>query len=246
MKKQFLISCLLAFVVQVKAQSAADVIDKYITAIGGRDSIKSINTMKIQGSTEVGPGIQMPFVNYMKRPGKMKVEATFQGMTQQMAISNDSGWQINPFLGAADPQPLDEDNLRIMKEQSDFESPLVDYKEKGYTATLIGREDFEGDSVFKIKLEDKKGNGPTYYINSQTYLPVKKVQQLKFSGSEIESEVIYTDYRPEAGVMMAHAFEQTISGQVASQKFIFTTVEVNVPIDDSIFEMPAQLPGGQK
>jgi len=239
MKKFFLIAAfLLAGLLHLKAQSADDIINKYLNAVGGSDKIKAISTMKMTGTMDVGGGVQIPFITYFKRPGLMKIEATFQGMTQQIGVDANSGWQINPFMGSKDPEPMDADNFKIMKEQADFDGELVDYKDKGYTAEFLGLEDFEGTQVNKIKLENKNGDVITYYLDAESNLPLKQSQKFKMSDTEVEAQTIFGDYKNEGGVMMAHSFETSTPGQEGSQKFTFSTVEVNVPVDDAIFKMP--------
>ena len=194
--------------------------------------------MKLTGTIDVGGGVQIPFTNYFKREGKMKIEATFQGMTQEIAVDSSGGWQINPFMGSKDPQPMNPDLYKIMKKQADFEGELIDYKNKGYTATFLGTEDFEGTSANKISLENKDGELVTYYIDAGTNLPLKQTQKFKMADSEVEQETILGDYRQEGGLMMPHSIESKTPGQEGTQKITITTVELNVPVDDSIFKMP--------
>ena len=246
MKKIFFLPiCLLISVLSLHAQSADDIIAKHIAALGGREKIQSINTMKATGMVDVGGGIQLPYINYFKRPGMMKIEATFQGMTQQISVDGKDGWQINPFTGSKDPEPMNADDLKIFKQQADFEGHLVDYKSKGYTAEYLGTEDFEGTQVHKIKLE---GNGDVinYYIDAETNLLLKESQKFKLSDTEIESETLYGDYKDESGMMMAHSMENKTPGQQGSMKITVNTVEVNVPVEDSIFKMPPKSMEPQK
>ena len=49
------------------------------------------------------------------------------------------------------------------------------------------------------------------------------------------------DYRPEGGVMMPHAID--VSGQ-GTQSYVIDKVEINPPLTQADFEMPAK-PGGE-
>ena len=96
MKNLFLLTAiLLSAAFFVSAQSAEEIIHKHVKAIGGLEKIKSINTIKMTGTVDVGGGIQIPFTNYFARPDRMKIEATFQGMTQQIAVDGNSGYAIS-------------------------------------------------------------------------------------------------------------------------------------------------------
>ncbi|MEO6167164.1 MAG: hypothetical protein ABIO98_06565 [Chitinophagales bacterium] len=237
----FLTTVLLSVVFFASAQNAEEIIAKHIMAMGGREKIQSIKTIKMTGSIDVGGGIQIPFTNYFARPGKMKIEATFQGMTQQIAVDGNSGWQINPFMGSKDAEPMNGDEFKVMQQQADFEGHLFDFKEKGYTAEFLGQEDFEGTPVNKISLSNKEGEQTTYYVDAESNLLLKEAQKIKMADSEIQSETIYGDYKEEGGMMMAHSIESKTPGQEGSQKITLNTVEVNVPVDNAIFVMPPKV-----
>ncbi|MBK9731935.1 MAG: hypothetical protein IPO83_11730 [Chitinophagaceae bacterium] len=239
MKKIFLLTAvLLSAVFFASAQNADEIIGQYVKAAGGREKIKAINTMKMTGTVDVGGGIQIPFTNYFARPDRMKIEATFQGMTQQIVVDGNTGWQINPFMGSKDPEPMNGDELKIMKQQADFEGHLIDFKEKGYTAEFLGQEDFEGTPVNKISLTGKDGEQTTYFIDAASNLLLKESQTIKMADTELQSETIYGDYKEEGGMMMAHSIESKTPGQEGSQKITVNTVEVNVPVDVTMFVMP--------
>ncbi|MGB3074483.1 MAG: hypothetical protein WBB36_04140 [Chitinophagales bacterium] len=238
MKKIFLLTAvLLSAVFFASAQNADEIIGQYVKAAGGREKIKAINTMKMTGTVDVGGGIQIPFTNYFARPDRMKIEATFQGMTQQIVVDGNTGWQINPFMGSKDPEPMNGDELKIMKQQADFEGHLIDFKEKGYTAEFLGQEDFEGTPVNKISLTGKDGEQTTYFIDAASNLLLKESQTIKMADTELQSETIYGDYKEEGGMMMAHSIESKTPGQEGSQKITVNTVEVNVPVDVTMFVM---------
>ena len=44
---------------------------------------------------------------------------------------------------------------------------LWNWKEKGYTVTFDGKEDMEGTSCYKIKVDTKEGDSFTYYIDAE-------------------------------------------------------------------------------
>lgn len=239
MKKLFLFMvALLPAVFLASAQNADEIIGKYVKAVGGFDKVKAINTIKMTGTVDVGGGIQIPFTNYFSRPEKMKIEATFQGMTQQIVVDGNSGWQINPFMGSKDPEPMNGDQLKVMKQQADFEGHLFNFKEKGYTAEFLGSEDFEGTPVNKISLTGKDGEQTTYFLDAESNLILKEAQTIKMSDTEMQTETIYGDYKDVGGMVMAHSIESKSPGQEGSQKITLNSVELNAPIDAAIYVMP--------
>lgn len=220
-------------------QTVNEVVDNYFKAIGGRDKVKSIKTMKITGKFFMGP-MEIPVESSVKKPNKVYSTATAQGMTQRMGFDGKDAWQFSPFMGDTVPHKMPEENSRDMKDQADIEGPLMDYKEKGSTVELIGKEDIEGTPAYKVKILKKSGDLEYYFIDAESFLLVKSVSKKSFQGKEVESETVYSDYRDVDGMKMAFSNESRQVGEEAGQKFIIDKVEVNVDMNDEMFLLPTK------
>lgn len=217
-------------------QSADEVIGKYVEAVGGMDKIISIKTVKISGHIPQG-STNIPYVAYVKVPNKSKTEITRQGLTLQRAFDGTTGWQLNPFRGVKIAEKMNAEDTKDMKKAAEFTSPLIDYKDKGYSAEYLGTDDFEGSDVYKIKLTDTEGESRIYYIDKVTNLILKESVKRKFKEKEMRTDRYYSVYMPVDGYMMPFSIE-TGSGPGETQKNVIDKVEFNVEIDDGIFEMP--------
>jgi hypothetical protein len=157
------------------------------------------------------------------------------------AYDGTSFWSINPFTGSSEPQKGSEDEVREAKDDADLDGELVDYKAKGNTVELVGKEDFEGTSVYKLKVTAKNGDVGYYFLDAGSFLSLKEAAKRKIQGTEVEIESLPSDYKAVNGVMMAHSLEQKVNGKTAAQ-MTFDKIEANTKIDDSIFKMPAKAP----
>jgi hypothetical protein len=171
-----------------------------------------------------------------KRPNLLRVDVTFQGKNLAQAYDGQSGWQT-PFMGN-DPQKMTEDDLRDIREQADFDGPLVDYKEKGNTVELIGKEDMEGTDVYKLKVTLKDGNIRYVYLDAENYLELKSSGKMKREGTEYDGETIFSNFQTVDGLVIPFSIEGKINGQTG-QQITIEKVETNVKVDDSMFKMPA-------
>src|SRR5262249_33898403 len=101
MVRRFLLGAVIATLAAAPAfaGTADEVIAKYVKAEGGLDKIRSIKTIHMTGKSVMGQGMEMPLVRYAKRPNKMRVEFTFQGMTGVQAFDGTSAWGVMPFAG---------------------------------------------------------------------------------------------------------------------------------------------------
>lgn len=229
---------LFSFVQLIPAQTVDEVIDKYVSAIGGIDKLNLIKTAKITGKYVSG-NFEIPFIETISTPDKILSEMTMQGLTMKQACDGTTGWMINPFQGSKVPEKMTEEQTKSMKEQADLKGKLVGYKDKGSTAELEGKEDMEGSDAYKIKLTDKDGDITYYYIDASTYMMLRESNKKKIKEKEITSDVYYSDYKSIDGLLFPMAMQIKTSAQgMGDQKVTIESIEFNVTVDDTIFKMP--------
>jgi outer membrane lipoprotein-sorting protein len=221
------------------APTVDEVINKHIAARGGLDKMKAISTVRMSGTATIGPGIQAPVVLQLKRPGEVRMEITVQGKALVQATDGKTAWTISPFEGSSDPQTVSAEDAKDLDEQADFDGPLVDYKAKGHSVELIGKEDFEGSPVYKVKLTLKGGDVQYIYIDADSFLELKETTKRTQQGKEIELESYPSNYKAIGGVLFPHAIETKANGQPAFQVTL-DKIEVNTPIEDTAFKMPSK------
>ncbi|MEI6887835.1 MAG: hypothetical protein ACOYM0_09230 [Bacteroidales bacterium] len=213
-----------------------DVIGAYYKATG-IEKMKSWTTFKTSGKT-IAQGMEFPTVLIIKRPSKLRVEAEVQGNKMVQAFDGTQGWSVVPWSGSSVPQDMTADEVKGMKDQSDMEGALYNWKGKGHQAELLGKEDMEGSSAYKIKLIKANGDIDTYYIDAESFILLKTSSKVKIQGNEVEGETVFTNYKNVEGVLMAGSISNKIKDQVVSQ-IVFDKAEVNIPVSDSLFMKPA-------
>jgi len=221
------------------AQTADDIVAKYIKAQGGMEKIKSLNSTRMTGKMVMGQGMEAPFVMMQKRPKQSRIEFTFQGMTGVQAYDGKNGWQMMPFMGKKEPEALPAEQVKLMDEQSDIDGQLVDYKAKGNKVELLGKEQVEGADAYKLKITLKDGQERIVYLDADSYLEVKTEAKRTVRGSEVETESYLSDYKDESGHMMPHTIESGVKGSPQRQKLVIEKIECNPTLPDSLFAMPA-------
>jgi hypothetical protein len=223
------------------AQSVDDILAKHYEACGGLAKLKALNTMRVTGSMTMGPGMEAPFTMERKRPGMRRMEFTIQGMTGIQAFDGAKTWSLMPFMGKKDPEVgTDEDNKNAL-DDADFDGALVDYKTKGHTIELMGKEPVEGADAYKLKVTKKNNNIEYDYLDAETYLLVKTEGKIKRRGTEMDGETTYSDYKDVDGLMQPFSME--VGTKEMKQKLAFSKIELNVPLDDARFAVPAGATG---
>jgi hypothetical protein len=221
------------------AQTAEELVARNLEAKGGVDKIKAIQTLRTRGRLNQG-NFMVQIGQEQKRPDKLRGTFTVQGMTAVQAYDGRTGWQISPFQGRKDPELLGEDDLRDLVEDSDIDGPLVDYKKKGHAVEYLGRDTVDGDDVFRLKCTLKNGDIVYYYLDPDSYLEIRTERQQFIRGAMRERQTDLGSYKPVAGVMFPYSIESGPKNSSAVRsKITIESIEANVPLDDSEFQMPA-------
>lgn len=233
-----LLSIAILFCIQASAQTVDEVIKKNIDAHGGVQKLKAVKSIKASGKI-IQQGIEIPITLQQKRATMVRMEATFQGKSMVQAYDGETGWKIDPFQGSSDPEKVAGDDLKDLQEQSDIDGALVDYKTKGHTVELLGKEDVEGTPAFKLKLTLKNGDVRNIYIDADTYVDLKITSKRKTPGGEIDIDQYLGNYKPVNGLLFPFSIETKVKGQTVSQ-IVLDKIELDTAIEDSIFKMPAK------
>ncbi len=230
---------LLAAPVLAADPTADEIIASYVAKIGGMDKLQAIKTLKKTGKFTGGVGFEAKVVEENKRDNMVRQEFTLQGMTGITAYDGKEGWKIEPFQGKKDVEPLGEDELKEIADDSDFDGPLVLYNEKGNKVELVGKEPVEGTDAWKLKVTLANGDVQQYFMDTDYFVPIKVEYRRMVRGAERESETSIGDYKEVAGVYFPHSFESGQKGSPNRSKVVWDRVEANVPLDDNLFHKPA-------
>jgi outer membrane lipoprotein-sorting protein len=225
-----------ALSIPASAQNVDELIKKNLEARGGLEKLKGIKTMRLTGKFHT-EGMNIPLVIQIKRPGSVRGDALFQGMALVRAYDGETAWQINPLDGVKEAEPMTAFDTKEMIDIGDLDGPLVDYKAKGNTVELAGKEELEASPVYKLKVTLKDGDVKYLYLDAQNYLELKETWKRKEDGKVTDVDTVYSDYKAVAGVMIAHSWETRVNGELDDQTSL-EKIEVNVPVDDSIFKLP--------
>jgi hypothetical protein len=229
------------FAFGASAQTVEEVIAKNIQARGGLDKLKSVHSIRTTAKLTQG-SFHADFLQENKRAEKVREEFAVQGMAQIQAYDGKTGWQISPFGGRKDAELLSQDDLKGLVIDSDIDGPLVGYKDKGHKAELVGHDSMEGTDCFKIKLTLKNGDVRYYYLDADSFLELKVEIQTTIRGALQESELYYGDYEQVNGIYYPFAVEQAQKGSTTRAQFSVEKIEQNVPLEDTLFSMPASKP----
>src|SRR5439155_7605806 len=167
------VTALALLAMPLSAQSVDSLIAKYVLASGGTARIQALQTLRRTGKFTGNDGFEAVVVQENKRPNSVREEFSLQGMTGVTAYDGRNGWKIEPWQGKKDPDPLGEEEMKGIVEDSDFEGPLVNYQAKGNKVEYIGTEPVEGTDAYKLKVTLKSGDVEYFYMDTDYFVPIK-------------------------------------------------------------------------
>jgi hypothetical protein len=214
------------------------VLERHYEAIGGLENWQALESIRATGRMMMMPGTEAPFVMTAKRPLKVRIEFTFQGMTGIQAYDGSEAWMIMPFMGKTEPEPMPPEMAKDIIEQGDLDGPLIGYEDEGHQIELVGLTEMEGTQVYQLTVTLKSGDVQQYYLDAEYFVPIKVEGARVMQGNIVDFEQIVSDYKDVGGLMMAHSIEARAKGAPSGQVITLDTIEINVPVADSIFVMP--------
>ena len=240
MRKAVLVAAALGLLtLPLSAQTADEIVAKFIKTIGGMEKIQAVKSLRRTGKFNGGGGFEAVIVEENKRPNLVRQEFQIQGMTGVTAYDGKTGWKIEPWNGKKDAEPLGEEEMRGIVEDSDLDGPLVNYKEKGVRVEYVGTDEVEGSDAYKLKVTLPSGDVRLYYMDTDYYVPIKVESKRMIRGAEVESETLLGDYKEVNGWYLPFSVENGPKGSQNKSKVTYEKIEANVAIDDSRFLKPA-------
>jgi outer membrane lipoprotein-sorting protein len=223
-----------------RAQTADEIVDKTIAALGGRDKLGTLTSRhtsgKITVSTPAGdlPGTvdifnQAP--NFVRTLLNIDLSALGAGtMTLDQRFDGTTGWALDSMQG---PRDITGDQLANMK-NADFPTPLLRYKERGTKIALAGKEKVGDKDAFVLSVTPQAGPASRVFVDADSYLPLRVIVTLDVpEAGKVEQTSDLSDYRDVEGVKVPFAIRNSSSVQTVTVKV--DKVEHNVTIDPALF-----------
>lgn len=241
-KLKFIIPVLIVLLLNINAvaQTVEEVIEKHVEAIGGKQKMQEVKSMKIIGSVKM-MGMEFPFTSYNVTPDKFYFELSVQGKSIKQGYDGTTAWSVNPMGGSPVPEAVEGDEANNIKERARIFDKLTTYKEDGASVELTGKEQLNNKDVFKIIYKGADGKTITYFVDAENYMVVSIQKKINMQGSTMDSETFYSNYKEIEGVKIAYSFEVKVKNSpMGSQEVIIDKIEINTLVEDKIFVLPAK------
>ncbi len=230
----FLLAASLVSGFVMQAQTADDIINKSLDAVGGKDKISKINSIHMESTMDIMGGMAQSSTTIVNGKGFKNV-IDFNGQKAIQCVTDTGGWMVNPMMGVTGVTPIPAEEAKAARAQLEIGGQLYDYAKKGSTVELQGQEDVNGTNAYKIKLISADSMESTYYFDPVKFLVIKSVMKRSFAGQEMEMTSIYSDYqKTDYGYLVPFSLELQLPQFTI--KNTTKKVEINKPVDPAIFK----------
>ena len=218
--------------------SASDVIAKYVAAIGGKDALMKVTSLKQIATMEVpAAGLSASMEMYSAAPNKIAVKTTIPGMGEmQQGYNGTVAWDVNPMQG---PRLLADKELLNTADNADFYSNLLYSADHFASMETVSDTMINGEKAFKIKMVRKATmkESLSYFSAASGFLVAGVSTQESPMGSVVVSSTM-SDYKKFGALMMPTKLEQ----QMGPQKLVVTITEVVINgAPEGAFAVPEQV-----
>lgn len=177
--------------------SAASLMARHDSLIGGRTLLEARQSIRIAGSLNIPmAGIEAPFEILKRKPNSYFFRSSLGAVGEMhQGFDGTTAWAIAP---GQPPMVLDGEMKEQVTKQADFYADLHD-SSRFTAAETVGEVDFEGRRVHEVRITRPDGSQVTEYFDVVTGLSAGGVS----SAGGARQVSVFTDYRQFDGFRFA-------------------------------------------
>ncbi len=213
--------------------TADQIIDKYIQAVGGAETLQK-TTSRIQKGTINFGGQQFPVEVLAKAPNQRISTVHTPNGDNITAFDGHAGWLGNP--GGRPPREMTAQENDAISFDATFYLPLE--IKKMFTQFRVRPAEKIGDHEVLQVIGAKEGKPPLrFFFDKESGLLVRTIRYADTPLGRNPTQVDYADYRSQGGVKLP--FQWTIARPLGRFTIQVTEMQQNVPIENARFAKPA-------
>ena len=209
--------------------TADEILDKYITAIGGKEALMKVTDMTTNMSADMN-GNAIIVTRKQKMPAMFSMVINANGMEVMKQTGDGTKVAMGGMQGS---RTLDGPAAQQMTLMNTL-FPELHYAENGVKTTLVGPEKVDGKDTWKLNHTTADGAATwTDNFDATTGLKVQSVVSARGPQGEAKTTSVYSDYKETGGIK----FPMTILQQSPRGPMTMSVdnVKINKGLKDSDF-----------
>jgi zinc protease len=213
--------------------SAANILEDYLSAIGGKSLLSKVKTMTTMGEIAIG-GQKITMTSKVMQPSLGSIVMSMNGMNVSEQVVNGDVAKVSQ-MGNGQVIKKGEPGFEDFQEMTNL-FPQVSYLQADYKIELKGTEDIDGNPCYKLMITKPNGSTTTEFYNTKTNLLVRSVTNRTMGPNEVTQINTYDDYRAVDGITIP--FKTVSEGLMPMPLSIITKeVKINVPLSEGDFKV---------
>lgn len=219
------------------AQTAQEIIDKNISAVGGADKLAAVKSLTYDQGMNV-MGMDLTGKSTVVVGKSLRTDISVMGQQVTTAVDGDKGWTINPMQGGTAPQALPEDQVKMQKGNAHLiGADLAVAKEGKYPVELVGKEKMDGKEVYNLKVTRPEGVA-NYFVDTKTNQLVGMKTTISVQGQSGDVKIKYGNYKAIDGLTLPTSLEMENPAMPGPMTMTLSNIVFNPTVDSAIFAMP--------
>ncbi|HEV8588362.1 MAG TPA: c-type cytochrome [Pyrinomonadaceae bacterium] len=218
--------------------SADDILNKYAAAIGGQSAIDKLKTRSAKGTIVQANGNSFQFELYQSGPNKFYLMVTTPQGPFERGFNGQVGWE-KTTRGVREIMGSELANYKTANALFSF----INFKQQYASPPRVRRDKLNDHDVYVIDGTTTDGRRMRLYFDAASGLLLRRTTILSTVIGLIPDQVEFEDYRDIDGVKFAFTGRSaTVEPGNPTSTRTFTEVKLNVPVDESKFNMPPATP----
>ncbi|MFN3489479.1 MAG: hypothetical protein ACK4YV_10115 [Emticicia sp.] len=214
--------------------SADAIIEKYLTAIGGKEAISKIQDLTISTTSETQRGTSETEMKF-KFPDRYSMSVFANGNEVMSSIYDGNKLKSGSSYGGGNRPPMEGKEAQMSAMRSNPFSETL-YDKMGITRTVIGKEKVGDKDAYKLELATADGKKWNDFYDIESGLKVKTYSMNETPRGKFENNVYYLDYKKFKGVdVMFPSQTKRSAGQMGDITSEVQSIKVNKGLKDSDF-----------
>jgi outer membrane lipoprotein-sorting protein len=233
--RPFVICLALLAAVTTQAQLGHDIARKHAARAG--EKLAVLTALRVEGRTFINTEV-VPFTLVAQRPNRLRVESfTPLRRVVQVYDGERPPWISHSETKGGLPQDMSGSDAKDFIANADFDGPLVNFAEKGYSVDYAGEEVIDGRTAYKLLLMSKTDDIFFLCVDAENHEVVKRTAYRVSGEKRVAVDTFFKDFREVGGVLQPHRIETVANGRTLYIMLI-DRMEANAEIPAGTFARP--------